>query len=508
VSFPPLNFRQICVLGVILAVAAGMRFYRIGQASLWWDEVLGMEVAMGKGTVHDHFPDGVIRTDQPNVLNLADAAPWPRIWNNVQISTHPPIYYIVLRWWMDWLGTSAAAVRALSAIFSLAGIVVFFDLCRLLHGTRTALLAAAMMGLAVGQIDFGQDARSYPMLIFVALACADAIVRIEIGGLTKWRLVALAFFACALLLTHYFAFGMYGALILYALLRLRERRRIQVVSILVGVAIFVAIAWGRGFYWQLRTAPSLDPSYLREDRPHHAVQTLIRIVKLPMLFLFGDGDGELMPRAAHIVAALLVFLLPIILLRRRKALLIWVLWLWAVIGMAGVLDLLHQSILLQYTRYTVLAAPAVFAIFADQWPMRAKWEIAVPVLLIVSLIVADVSRLRQPVTANEDFQLLAQIIDSHAAPDELLVFYNDSQWVSPGAWYVCYKYYSPNSQHPWMTLHHPADAAALSQLSGHKILWLVGRQPEIDGPAVLPGWEPVEVWPTSAGRVCMMRNGG
>ena len=58
---------------------------------------------------------------------------------------------------------------------------------------------------------------------------------------------------------------------------------------------------------------------------------------------------------------------------------------------------------------------------------------------------------------------------------------------SPGVWYVCYKYYSPQSHHPWMALHHPADASALAQLRNHKILWLIGRQPEIDGPTVASG---------------------
>jgi len=52
----------------------------------------------------------------------------------------PALYYILLRWWMDALGTGAAAARLLSAIFSLAAAAVFFDVCRLLHGARIALL--------------------------------------------------------------------------------------------------------------------------------------------------------------------------------------------------------------------------------------------------------------------------------------------------------------------------------------------------------------------------------
>ena len=487
-------------------IAAGMRFYQIGRPSLWWDEVLSIEIAVGRGTVHDSFPDGVIRYDQPNLLGLSNAAPWPQIWNHVQISSHPPLYYIVLRWWMDVLGNGPAAIRSLSAIFSLAGIILFFDLCRLLHGTKTALLAAAIMALAIGQIDIGQDARNYPMLILLALVCANLIIRIERNGPTLRRILGLCFSGSALLLTHYFAIPLYAVLFAYVIIRLRGRERRQTAGILVAAGLFVAVAWGRGLYWQLRMSPSLNPSYLQETLPHHAMQTIFRVLKLPIIFLFGESWSDRTPLAGHIAASILALIVPIVMLRRRKDLLLWVLWMWSTIGFVTLLDLMHGSILLEYSRYTILASPAVYAFLAAfNWPPYPKWRNAIPIVLIGALAVADGLRLRQPVPAKEDFKLLSEIIDSKAAPGELLVFYNDSQWVSPGVWYVCYKYYSPDSHRPWMTLHHPANRQTLVTLRDQKVLWLIGRQPEIDGPLILPGWQPDEVWPTSAGRFCLMR---
>ena len=120
---------------------------------------------------------------------------------------YPPLYHIVLRWWIDLFGNSTAATRALSAVFSLGAIYDLFDICRLLHRPGTALVAAALMALSPAQLDFAQQTRSYAMLILLALACADVLVRIELRGATPRRLALLALLAAATMLTHYFAIG-------------------------------------------------------------------------------------------------------------------------------------------------------------------------------------------------------------------------------------------------------------------------------------------------------------
>jgi hypothetical protein len=397
------------------------------------------------------------------------------------------------------------ATRLPSTLFSLAGIIVLFDLCRLLRSPRAGLLAAAIMALAIGQIEFATEARSYPMVIFLALGVADVVVRMSLSGTTRLRLAALAIGGSLLLLTHYFAAGVYAAIIVFALLRLRGVDRRRSLSVLAGVIIFVAVVWGGGVEWQIRMAPSLNPSYLRETEPHHLVQTGVRILKLPLVYVVGDTFAASVPLEGHFAASLLIFLVPSFRLRRRPDLLIWVLWTWAVVGPIALLDLIHDSTILAIPRYTVFAAPAVFALIASfDWPVRAIWRDVLPLTGIACLGMTGALWFRQPISAREDFRLLSEIVDNRAAPNELLVFYNDSGWISPGVWYVGYKYYSPDSRHPWMTLHRRADQNALEQLHNYKLLWLIGRQPEIDGPAVLPGWRPQEVWPTSAGRICLM----
>jgi uncharacterized protein YciI len=54
--------------------------------------------------------------------------------------------------------------------------------------------------------------------------------------------------------------------------------------------------------------------------------------------------------------------------------------------------------------------------------------------------------------------------------------------------YLAVAHYDRDSHRPIMFLTHPADAAALRQLSKFPRLWLVGPNAGQDGPKYLPGW--------------------
>ena len=165
-----------------------------------------------------------------------------------------------------------------------------------------------------------------------------------------------------------------------------------------------------------------------------------------------------------------------------------------------------SSLFLQYARYTVLASPALYAILASvHWPRLKYVSDLFPLGVVASLALAAGLRAQRGVSPKQDFQRLSQIVDAYAAPHELLIFYNDSGWVSPGVWYMGYKYYSPGSAHLWVTLHHAPDPELLGQLPAHRTFWLIGPAPELFGAALFPGWQPDVVWHTTAGGVCLMR---
>jgi uncharacterized membrane protein len=498
---------QLAILAIIILVAGFLRFDQIGVPSLWMDEFTSIELAMGNRSAHDFLPDAIIRNNQPDLLSLAAAAPWWHIWNHVQITTHPPVYFVLLRWWIDLFGDSAAATRSLSAILSLAGIAVFFDVCRLLHGPRIGLLAASIMALAIGQLDIAQEARSYPLLILLGIGSCDVLERMVLAGATRRRLFLLCSLLAAMLLTHYFAAGAFAGLGVYALIRLGGRDRRRTLAAFFTAAAIALATWGRQFYWQMGTLPNFDPSYVRESGPNHLIHVLLRLAQLPLKYFCGELLADRLPLVAHLAAAAAVVVTIALILRRRRDPLLWILWGGGIILPVAAIDLAHHSTFLQYARYTVLACPALFATLASvPFPRLKLFSDLFPLCVIAPLALLAGVRAEQGVPAKQDFQRLSQIIDTYAAPHELLIFYNDSRWVPPGVWYMGYKYYSPKSEHPWATLHHAPDAKFLGQLAPRQAFWLIGPAPERYGAALFPSWHRDVVWHTTAGGVCLMRN--
>jgi uncharacterized membrane protein len=485
-------------MSLILVVAAVLRIVHLGDHSLLEDEIWSIELAMGHDSAHDFLIDGVIHTDQPRLIDLAAAAPWWEIWTHLNGVTHPPLYFIVLRCWMDWVGTAPGPSRMLSVLFSLAAIPLLFDVCRLLHGPRVGLVAAAIMALAIVQIDYAQQTRGYTMLIFLSLGAADVLVRIEKLGATGRRVVVLALMLAVLALTHYEAAGALLALAAYAVARLRERARARALIAFAVAGVFVALVWGPFYARQLQTLRA----FFTDFRDVAASRSVVTPLRLPTIFLFGEDLTRKLPLAAIVAVALLVVMLPMVRLFWRRDLLLWVLWMWATPLFVAATDLVHHTACLTYLRYTLVASPAIYAALASITRPKDHWLVGV--VFIAALLPAGIIRITQPLVAVEDWQHYASFVDTNVGTDDLLVFLNESRWVSPGMWYMALKYYAPQSHRPWITLHEPADARVLQLLSKYPRVWLIGLFPVDLSSQALPGWRPTGYVHTTVGYICRM----
>src|SRR5690348_16640130 len=111
-----LRLGHLIVLLLILCAAIAVRWYRISSASFWTDEFLSLEVSSGHGYDRLNLPRGVILDSPASVTDLRSAGSWPQMVMSLRGSTHPPLYFCVLRLWRELLHSdSDAAVRSLSA---------------------------------------------------------------------------------------------------------------------------------------------------------------------------------------------------------------------------------------------------------------------------------------------------------------------------------------------------------------------------------------------------------
>ncbi|MGE5123459.1 MAG: glycosyltransferase family 39 protein [Acidobacteriaceae bacterium] len=105
--------------------------------------------------------------------NLADMLPWI-----AKIDHHPPLYYLLLHYWMAIDGTAASGVRLLSALFGAGTIPFIYLIGKRMSGVLMGLAAAVLLALSPFNIRFAQETRMYTLLTFNAAVAIYALVRL------------------------------------------------------------------------------------------------------------------------------------------------------------------------------------------------------------------------------------------------------------------------------------------------------------------------------------------
>ena len=170
-----LKWRQLLPMLLLLAVAAGLRLYKIDAQSLWYDE--GNSARIAERSVE---------------LIIAGAAG----------DIHPPLYYLLLKFWRALFGSGEAALRSLSAACGVLTVLLAQRTGRLLAGERAAWAAGVLTAIAPLAVYYGQEARMYALLALFAALSSWALFHMLRAQRPLWTaLLALA--TAGGLWTHY-----------------------------------------------------------------------------------------------------------------------------------------------------------------------------------------------------------------------------------------------------------------------------------------------------------------
>lgn len=96
----------------------------------------------------------------------------------VKIDQHPPLYYLLLHYWIALNGDTPYAVRLLSVLFGAATIPLIYLIGKRLSGVVMGLVAAVLLALSLFNIYFAQETRMYTLLTFNAAVAMYALVRL------------------------------------------------------------------------------------------------------------------------------------------------------------------------------------------------------------------------------------------------------------------------------------------------------------------------------------------
>jgi hypothetical protein len=471
---------RIVLLGVILGGALGARWYRIGHQSFWTDEFLSLEVSAGHGYEHLDEPQGRFLPNPEWLTDIHLAGGWGEMLDSFRRSTHPPLYFCLLRIWRELSPSdSDVSLRSLSAILSMIAILFAFDAARWWHGTKAALWAAAILAVAAPQIEYAQEARGYSLLIATMMACCAALARIETLGFSRRRAVALALAAVAMLLTHYLGAALLGAMIIYAAFRLAGDPRRRVIGILLGSFGFVAIIWGPMLYAQLH-AFSHNLSWMIEPRQGLWARTMERLCSLPLRFFIRPATNP--GPIAYLSVVLL--LLPALLIRKHPQMLIWCLILWINVLVILVGDVARSALALGMMRYTLPAAAAANMIAACAGlALPARYRQLIPAAMVLGgLMALPLSYDR----TGPDWREFAGYLDNKCKGDSIVVIYREPYSDgSIGVWDVGLSRYEQSRNRAIVILSKPADSGLLATLRRRGPIDLISISTPAD--TILPG---------------------
>jgi mannosyltransferase len=265
------------VVGVIVLVGIALRF--VQRSPLWLDEALSVNIAK--------LPPG----------DLLDA---------LRHDGHPPLYYLILHYWMRLVGEGDGAVRALSGLMSVATLRLAWLAGRRLAGQVGGRWALVVVALSPYCVRYGTETRMYALVMLLVftgyLVLADAL-----DQPSALRLVSLGAISGLLLLTHYWAFYLLGAVVIVLAVHAWQSpgsRRATVLvagSIVAGSVLF--LPWLGGFLYQ---AAHTGTPWGTPYRPTAIVQTT----------LADFGGGEL--TEASLYGSVVLVLLVVALLAVRS----------------------------------------------------------------------------------------------------------------------------------------------------------------------------------------------
>ncbi len=406
----------------VMALAAGLRCHALSGRSLWSDEYLSLECSSGWG--RSDLRVAASHEAAPDLVGLAHARPWTQIWPSVaRDENHPPLYFLLLRGWRAAFGDSAAAIRSLSVLASVAAVGWVVAAGDEAAGPAAGLWGGVLMAVAVPEIHEGQDARAYALVTAASAAALLAMVRIARRGPTGPRAAGLFVALLALPLLHYMALATVGTVALFAAVGLRGPSRRLVLGVAAAALAAYAACWGTTMVAQHHRMLAAT-EWLTDPAAGHVGRTLAHLVGVPVRLVL-DPDGPVPPVAT--AAALLALLAPPAVLwatRRRPAaaapplLLLW-LWMAVPIAVAAVIDLSTRRHSLSMVKYTLAGAPGLYLIVGQlaATGRRLAWVPAAALAVACGPYLADVYH----PPAEPDWRPLARSVADRSGPDDPVV---------------------------------------------------------------------------------------
>ncbi len=181
-AMPPTWLRFFIAILLILGVF--FRFVNLDKKVYWFDEAFTsirisgykeIEVVKQFANARIISLEDLQKYQHPNsekgVLGTVESLA-------IEDSQHPPLYYVMARFWAQWFGSSVAVMRSLPALISLLAFPCIYWLClELFESSLTGWVAVALLAVSPFQVLYAQEARQYSLWTVTILLSSAALLR-------------------------------------------------------------------------------------------------------------------------------------------------------------------------------------------------------------------------------------------------------------------------------------------------------------------------------------------
>ncbi len=361
-----------------LAIGGWLRFYQIDAESMSLDEVYS------------------VRLSENSI---------PGILTGIKADAHPPLYFILLHFWIDYFGNESYKVRSFSVFWGLLSILLVYRVAFLISGHVAGLWSSGLFALSPFFIQYSQQTRGYTLFLSLVLLSYYFFIKImsEKEGKRRDQLFYVIF-TIAMLYVHIYGIFMFISQCVYLLVQ-AVRREESLGKWLIPLVInsVAYLAWLPVLFYQaFKARPHFSP-VLEPDR--YALFTTV--------YSYG-GSWPI------IILLLLLIILGLWTMRGKISGHHFLLGTWLLIPV--VIPLIISIVKPMYLpRYTIGAAAAFYILAALGFSkFKPRWTAPVVVAVLIVLYI-PVMKDYYNKTQKEDWRSIVRYIEESNMPGDVII---------------------------------------------------------------------------------------
>jgi uncharacterized membrane protein len=174
------------------------RFVNIDRKVYWFDETFTSLRISGyteKEAIEDVCNNREIGIeDLQKYQHITPEKTWKDTINSLAVEDpqHPPLYYLMARFWVQWFGGSVAVTRSLSVLISLLVFPCIYWLCiELFQSSLVGWVAIALLAVSPFHVLYAQEARQYGLwTVTILLSSATLLRAMRLKTMLSWGMYA------------------------------------------------------------------------------------------------------------------------------------------------------------------------------------------------------------------------------------------------------------------------------------------------------------------------------